>query len=372
MALLLRALAQRTRLELVACCDANELAQVRDLDWFARIETVPLERGPARGRFARTSEHLRLCWLWGARRLPLLAAKTRRLAMLRTLGIALQRRPEVAMLEFAVLAQYLPALRQVPTILTDHERGGHAPAGVLGGNLGRARDERLWRQYMHRFYPQASLLQAVNDADARYLQHTLHREVAVRPVLVGLPPKVAPVAGTRPIALFLGDYAHHPNAEAALHVAHAIWPQIRTRHPQAELWLAGPRAPQAVRELDRGAGVRYLGYVADLDQLLAQTRLLLAPVLSGDGSRVKVLTALAHGIPVVGNARTFAGLSAPALAARRAETADELASLALALLDDAAQAARAGQAGRAWAESELLTDAVVDAQLERIRALRRG
>ncbi len=369
LALLLRALAERVELQLVANCQPEEISLARDMPWFARIDAIPVPRlaAPTRGR--RALEHARLAWLWGARRLPLLAAKLRRRAALRALHDGLRRRPDVALLEFAVMAQYLPTLRRVPTILTDHERGGHAPAGVLGGDFGRARDERLWRRYMHRFYPQASLLQAVNEGDARFLAHTLHRPVEVRPVLVDLPARAVDVAQSEPRALFLGDYAHHPNSEAATFLAEQVWPAIHAKAPGAELWLAGPRAPQSVRQLERIAGVRYLGFVADLYDLLRRTRVLLAPVLSGDGSRVKVLTALAHGLPVVANARAFAGLTVPEAAGRRGETAAELATLALGFLDDTTLAAAAGRRARTWAESELLTDAVVEQQLQRMQTL---
>ena len=42
------------------------------------------------------------------------------------------------------------------------------------------------------------------------------------------------------------------------------------------------------------------GYVEDLDELLASSSVLLAPVSIGGGVRVKVLDAARHGLPVVG------------------------------------------------------------------------
>jgi glycosyltransferase involved in cell wall biosynthesis len=370
LAALLRALAERCDVELVSMCRRSEVGLARDLEWFTKVETVAVPRVSELTPLMRALDQARLAYLWGVRALPLLAAKMRRPAMARALGRALERRPDAALLEFAVMAQYLPYLRRrCPTVLTDHERGGHAAAGVLGRRLGRRRDERLWRRYVRRFYPLADLLQTVNPQDARIIGHTLEREVAVRPLLVELPADKVDVGAAPPRALFLGDYAHHPNAEAAVFVAQEVWPTIRAGAPGAELWLAGPRAPAAVRQLERLDGVRYVGFVADLRSLFATSRLLLAPVLSGDGSRVKVVTAAAHGLPVVANQRALSGIDLPPAATRAGESKAELAAQALALLLDADAARAAGDAARLWAESNLVADSVVESQLHHVRTL---
>jgi len=372
LAALLRALARRCEVDLVSMCRPAETTLARDLTWFARVETVPVSRAGERTTVGRFLDHVRHGYLWGARALPLLAAKMCRSRMARALAQAVARRPEAALLEFAVMAQYLPLVAgRCPTVLTDHERGGHAAAGVLGGELGRRRDQVLWRRYVHRFYPLADLLQTVNAEDARVLGRTLGCEVAVRPLLVDVPPRSADAGAAPPRALFLGDYAHHPNTEAAIYLAQEVWPKIHAAEPRAELWLAGPRAPNEVRQLERAGGVRYVGYVADLEELFGSARLLLAPVLSGEGSRVKVVTAAAHGVPVVANARAFSGLSLPAAAIRVGESPTELATHALVWLADGPAAGTAGRAGRQWAETSLVADAVVDAQLESLRALAR-
>lgn len=370
LAAFLRALATRCEVDLVSMCRPGETGLARDLEWFAHVDTIPVARITERTRAGRALDHLRHGYLWGACGRPLLAAKMFRRATARALRRGLERRPDAALLELAVMAQYLPPLaRRCPTVLTDHERGGHAAAGVLGGAFGRRRDQRLWRRYVHHFYPLAGLLQAVNPEDARILGRTLGREVTVRRLLVDLPTRSLDAASAPPRALFLGDYAHYPNTEAAMFLAREVWPQVHAAAPQAELWLAGPRAPQAVRQLDGTAGVRYLGYVENLVELLASTRLLLAPVLSGEGSRVKVVTAAAHGLPVVANARALSGSNLPSAAVRAGESPAELAAHALTMLTEPGVASAAGHAGRQWAEAHLLPDALVDAQLESVRVL---
>ncbi len=371
LAALFAALGTRAEVSLVTMCRDGEQPLLREMPWLKAATAIPVRRQQDRTRLARAGERARLMWHWGVRGLPLFAAKMWRPDFAAALhAMAEAQRPEVALFEFAVLAQYLPAFgRACPTVLTDHERGGHAPAGVFGGPLGRERDARLWRGYVRRYYPHADLLQVVNPEDAPALAAILHRDIAVRPVLVDVPPAPLPVVATPPRVLFVGDFAHHPNTEAAVYIAEQVWPRVHATMATAELCLVGPRAPQRVRALDRGAGVRYLGYVPDLAAAMADARCMLAPVLSGDGSRVKVLTALAHGLPVVANTRALSGLGAPDAAVARAETPADLATQTLRWLREPAIAAAAGRAGRTWAEASLSPERVALAQLDRLAGL---
>lgn len=368
LAALLRALSERAEVCLVSMCRVGEQALVREMPWLAAVTAIPVRRQQDRSQVERAGERARLAWHWGVRGLPLFAAKMWRPDFASALrAAAAAQRPDAALFEFSVLAQYLPAFgRPCATVLTDHERGGHAPAGVFGGAVGRGRDARLWRLYVRRLYALADLVQVVNPDDAAPLGALLHRDVGVRPVLVEVPQSaVAPALAPRRV-LFVGDFAHHPNTEAALFVATEVWPLVRAAVPDAELCLVGPRAPQSVRALDHLAGVRYVGFVTDLAATLAEARCLLAPVFSGDGSRVKVLTALAHGLPVVANARALSGIDAPRTAAVAAETPSELARLTARWLLEPTAAAAAGHAARAWAEVGLSPERVANAQLDRL------
>lgn len=55
-------------------------------------------------------------------------------------------------------------------------------------------------------------------------------------------------------------------------------------------------------------GIEQLPYVDDIDKLYAQAKIALCPMLTGTGVKVKVVEALAHGLPVVCNMRGVDGL----------------------------------------------------------------
>jgi glycosyltransferase involved in cell wall biosynthesis len=111
-----------------------------------------------------------------------------------------------------------------------------------------------------------------------------------------LPPAEAAALQER-LALFIGDRRWAPNAEAHRHLV-GLWPAIADRVPGARLVVIGRPAVHESR-LERG-DVAYAGFVEDIETVWRHASLLLAPVTTGGGVRVKVLEAAAHGVPVVG------------------------------------------------------------------------
>ena len=361
---LLPALARHAEVGLVALADPGDAAAAvapPGVAWFA---PVPLPRS---GPGASLSDRARILWLW--RRLPLVAAKHWQGATVAALRRArAEWRPDAVLIELAQMAQYLPWLDDVPTILTDHEAGCPANTRTGLGASGDRRDQALWRRYVEHFYPLASRVQAVTDEDAGVLSRQLGIEVVCRAAAFPVP--ASPVAPERapPRALFAGDYSHAPNPEAARRLVRDVLPLLRARAPAAELWFAG-RNLQHIADLDGTPGVRLVGFVPELATLFGQVRLLLAPVWSGGGFRMKCVAALAHGLPVVTNALGARGCGAPAAARIVAEEPDALAAAAASWLAQPALAAAAGRAAHAWAQAHLSADAIAATQLQRVREL---
>ena len=361
LATLARALADRATLGLACLVRERERQLPEDPGlWQWRGQLPHLDRPAGSGRGAH---RLRMLWHW--RRLPLVAAKHWHPEMPALLERACREfRPDIVFVELAQMAQYLRFLRHVPTILTDHESGCPANTATGLGRWGDRRDTRLWRSYVRRFYPLASLIQTVTKEDAASLHTMLGRDIEVRPPTYRVPTEpVAP--GKAPArALFLGDYNHGPNPEAATMLVREVLPLLRAADPDAELWLAGPHH-ERVQQLAASPGVRVVGFVPDLPSLFGQVRLLLAPLLSGGGFRMKSLAALAHGLPVVTNALGARGCTAEQPARTVVEGPRALADAAIELLRSPDKATAAGHAAFAWAQSNLTGEVVAAIQLER-------
>ena len=99
-----------------------------------------------------------------------------------------------------------------------------------------------------------------------------------------------------------------PNAEAAETMVR-LWPRIAMGHPWRRA-LAGRPEARRCREDNALTGVTDLGFVDDIDTVLAECRALAAPVTVGDGVRVKLLEAAARGLPVVATPEAIGSIEA--------------------------------------------------------------
>lgn len=91
--------------------------------------------------------------------------------------------------------------------------------------------------------------------------------------------------------LFFGGYDYPPNQEAARFLLNVVWPAVMQSVPDMKLALVG-RQPQPWM---RGRNVVVTGAVDDLANLIRGARVVLAPLFSGGGTRLKIIEALSYG-----------------------------------------------------------------------------
>ncbi|MGO9314140.1 MAG: glycosyltransferase family 4 protein [Syntrophobacteraceae bacterium] len=103
----------------------------------------------------------------------------------------------------------------------------------------------------------------------------------------------------KPRLLFLGLMSYLPNTVAADYLIKKIWPLILSAFPDARLLIAGPGSENIASFADCPSGVEFLGFVDDLEKLYKEVTVVCCPILSGGGTRIKILEAAAYGKPVV-------------------------------------------------------------------------
>jgi len=119
-------------------------------------------------------------------------------------------------------------------------------------------------------------------------------------------PAPAPQPGADDALLFVGSNTA-PNIVGLEWFFREIWPAIRTKRPAARLKVAGSvaRAINAAPE-----GVTMLGVVGDLGPLYAEAGVVISPLYTGSGLKIKLVEALAAGKAVVGTGITAQGVEA--------------------------------------------------------------
>lgn len=140
---------------------------------------------------------------------------------------------------------------------------------------------------------------AITDADAA----TLRRLGGVKPIeTIPFGLNLGDIESRRrpkgPTVFHLGSMDWLPNQEGIQWFLDAVWPQVRRRHPDAELHLAGRAMPDWISTLDTD-GLHVAGEVDNAYDFMASKAVMIVPLQSGGGMRIKIVEGLALAKPIV-------------------------------------------------------------------------
>ncbi|MHB1354409.1 MAG: glycosyltransferase [Anaerolineae bacterium] len=271
---------------------------------------------------------------------------------------------QVGGIEMAALALELPPAARPPMLFdaynaewllqlraaqTDWRKVSRWPAALYS----TMQSQRL-RSYERRICLAARQVLAVSQADAAALQQ-LDADITPRVLPNGVDternrPGLPPDDITHPALVFTGKLDYRPNSDAALWFADKVWPLIRARKPLAQWYLVGKNPGQQLAALAKLDGVHVTGYVPEIQPYLAAADCYIAPLRVGGGTRLKLLEALACGLPIVATSQGAEGLEVRSGEhLLLADTPSDFAEAVLRLLNDRALAARLGLGARALA-----------------------
>jgi glycosyltransferase involved in cell wall biosynthesis len=162
--------------------------------------------------------------------------------------------------------------------------------------------------------------------------------------------------------LFLGSLEWRPNLDAVGVLLDRVFPAVRRQFPAARLCLVGRNPPPALVERVRGLeGVELHANVADVRPYLGGCGVMAVPLRIGGGSRLKILEALAAGLPVVSTRVGAEGLCLqPGRDLDVVEGVEELADALVGCLRDPARARERAAHGRRLVLDRYDWDALAD------------
>jgi glycosyltransferase involved in cell wall biosynthesis len=173
----------------------------------------------------------------------------------------------------------------------------------------RELDSRRWARFQRATWQRFDRVQVFTERDAEaisVLAPDVARRVRVNPF--GLSPSgfVESTQEDPGTALFVGNFTHYPNRDAAMWLAREIMPVVRAASPGARLRIVGTSPPREIRDLANS----FVEVIADAERIedhLELACVVAAPVRVGGGMRMKVLHALAIGKAVVTTTRGAEG-----------------------------------------------------------------
>jgi glycosyltransferase involved in cell wall biosynthesis len=354
-------LAERHEVTLVTAVgdEAGEAGAVERLA--DQVEVFAADRhrpppGPARRR-----RQLRMAATWMRGRWPWRTVWYAAPGIQRILDrLAAERSFDVALVEDSAMSVFrYPA--GVATVFTHHEVLRPRP---VGWHPGGARswpgwafgelDFRRWARFQPEAWRRFDLLQVFSRRDAEQvaeLAPDVAPRVRVDPFGLVMPPPLDPAREAAGTILFVGAFHHPPNRDAAIWLAREILPAVLARHPEARLRIVGSGPTPEVRAL-AGPNVEVVADAPSVLPHLEEAAVVMAPVRTGGGMRMKVLQAMAAGKAVVTTPRGTEGYTGfgeePPLAVGEGEA--EIAAATAALLEDDGERRRLGERARDFAE----------------------
>jgi glycosyltransferase involved in cell wall biosynthesis len=262
-------------------------------------------------------------------------------------------RYDLGLIEHFWCAPYVEQLAPIcaRTVLDLHniESELHASCARSGSwplSTAHARFARVYRQEEMRWMPRFSRLLCTSEEDAGRAQD-LSPDSQVTLYPNALPRVPLPVAYEEEVIGFSANFEYHPNIAAVRFLMKEIWPGLAARFPGLKLRLIG-KNPQAVSAYVNGnPRVEATGPVEDAIRELARVKVAIVPLVSGSGTRLKIIEAWAAARAVVATSIGAEGLGAiPGTNIVLADTPANFAASVGELLGSNHRRGRIGCAGR--------------------------
>jgi glycosyltransferase involved in cell wall biosynthesis len=179
----------------------------------------------------------------------------------------------------------------------------------------------------------SDLIAAITSVDAAYFQ-----QITQNKNVISLPTGFE-ICETQyrdieaPNYLFIGALDWFPNIEALNWLTERVWPLIVKQIPSAKLHIAGRNpSKKNIEKWQKIKNCIFHGQVENANSFLEKGKIVLVPLFSGSGIRIKILQAMASGLPVVATSKAAIGLGTKNLVnIRIADTASEYAKCAIEL-----------------------------------------
>jgi polysaccharide biosynthesis protein PslH len=173
-----------------------------------------------------------------------------------------------------------------------------------------------WRKsaaYEARLFKHFDLITMVSEQDAALTRELVHNQqlVAVSPNGVDATAFTPGLVEPQPDTLiFGGALRYEANFEAMQYFLKEAYPLIKQRRSKVTLRITGSTEQAHLDALALDNSVTLTGVVTDVRQEVARAWVSIAPILSGGGTRLKILESMALGTPVVATSKGAEGIEA--------------------------------------------------------------
>lgn len=277
---------------------------------------------------------------------------------------------DVIQLEHSYFYQSFAAANRIhnkPFFITEHNVESTMGLSVLG-KLPRvlhpliSLDERRYQRWEKHVFDSARQILAVTEHDRSHF--AVHFDCPVTVIDNGVDCRhLADVCPNNNgcAMTFLGNFDYFPNIDAVKWGVEEVLPLVRAELPDVKFKICGHNCQAVHALLGDPPGVEWGGFIDDLADLYRQSTLFLSPIRHGGGSKLKILEAMAAGMPIVATPQSFSGLALDGChVAEIHSDAHALATAIIRTLQQPEHASQLGEQARDWVTRHHDWDTIVD------------
>jgi glycosyltransferase involved in cell wall biosynthesis len=264
----------------------------------------------------------------------------------RLIELLLSKRPDIVQVEGLYLCPYIPVIKKhsdARIVLRSHniehilwQEISASEKNLLKRTYLKIQSQRI-KTYEIEQFSKVDGITTVTEND-----RTLIKACCSNPHIKVIPFGLYPLEtlankepNTNAIA-FIGALDWIPNQEAILWFVNKVWPKIHQKFPVLTFHLAGRNAPSHfVTSVNQRKGVVFHGEVPDSKKFLSQFSIIIVPLFTGSGMRVKIIEAMQQGLAVISSAKAAEGIPAiPGKHLLLADSPDDFLSAITSILED--------------------------------------
>ena len=157
------------------------------------------------------------------------------------------------------------------------------------------------QKFEKRSLKQFDLLVPVTDRDGYILDFLGNQSpVYVAPTGIDFDEvKISDVSPPHNTVYFIGALDWTPNQEGLLWFIDKVWGTVLKEYPEAEFHIAGRNAPPSFKHKLNKKNIIFHGSVEDAHEFVQQYNIMVSPLLTGSGMRVKLVESMALQKPIV-------------------------------------------------------------------------
>ena len=221
---------------------------------------------------------------------------------------------DLVQIEYINMAYYAKFMPPIPKILIEHDTSiytlNHSYERPVFGRILRFFDWLNWSHFQKMIYRYFDRIVAFSEDDLKIIRNASPADkVSILPIAIDADSYQFSSEAKKSIdILFIGHMLHYPNLDGLNYFIRKILPLIKREMPEIRLSVVGSGIKEVESAIQKDSNIDIVGEVEEIRPYLSKAKVMVAPIRLGAGIKVKILEAMAAGVPVVATRAAAKGL----------------------------------------------------------------